>query len=118
MQAAEKARERLSNEIEAQSGLGDSREEERANIEFVSVLGSAPSARLRMRVWERGSGETAACGTGACASAVAASLTGRGKRAVAVELLGGTLHIEWREANDHVYMTGDAVEVFSGEVEV
>ncbi len=88
------------------------------NVEFVEVLAPAPSARLRMRVWERGSGETAACGTGACAVAVAAVLTGRGQRDVQVELLGGALQIEWRESDGHVYMTGPAAEVFSGEIEV
>lgn len=88
------------------------------NIEFVEVSAPAPSARLRMRVWERGSGETAACGTGACAVAVAAVLTGRGTREVEIELLGGNLQIEWRESDGHVYMTGPAAEVFSGEIDV
>lgn len=88
------------------------------NIEFVELLAPAPSARLRMRVWERGSGETAACGTGACAVAVAAVLTGRGAREVEIELLGGNLQIEWRESDGHVYMTGPAAEVFSGEIDV
>jgi diaminopimelate epimerase len=91
---------------------------ERVNVEFVEVLGAVPSERLRMRVWERGSGETAACGTGACAVVVAAHLTGRGRRRAYVELLGGTLAIEWSESDDHVYMTGSATEVFSGEIEV
>jgi diaminopimelate epimerase len=90
----------------------------KVNVEFVEVLGAAPASRLRMRVWERGSGETAACGTGACAAAVAAALTGRARRAVEIELLGGNLQIEWREADDHVYMTGAATEVFSGEIDV
>ncbi|MEW6270771.1 MAG: diaminopimelate epimerase [Thermodesulfobacteriota bacterium] len=90
----------------------------RVNVEFVELLGPAPSPRLRMRVWERGSGETAACGTGACAVAVAAHLTGRAPRRVEIELLGGSLGIEWRESDGHVYMTGPATEVFSGEVEV
>lgn len=88
------------------------------NVEFVELLAPAPSARLKMRVWERGSGETAACGTGACAVAVASVLTGRGRREVDVELLGGHLQIEWRESDGHVYMTGPAAEVFSGEIEV
>jgi diaminopimelate epimerase len=88
------------------------------NVEFVEVLGPAPSERLRMRVWERGSGETAACGTGACAVAVAAHLTSRGTRHVDVELLGGHLDIEWRESDGHVYMTGPAAEVFTGEIEL
>lgn len=88
------------------------------NIEFVELLGPAPADRLRMRVWERGSGETAACGTGACAVAVAAVLTGRGRREAEIELLGGNLQIHWREADGHVYMTGAAAEVFSGEIDV
>ncbi len=88
------------------------------NIEFVELLGAAPTDRLRMRVWERGSGETAACGTGACAVAVAAVLTERGQRSVEIELLGGHLQIEWRESDGHVYMTGPAAEVFSGEIDV
>jgi diaminopimelate epimerase len=90
----------------------------RVNVEFAQVLGAAPGDRLRMRVWERGSGETSACGTGACAVAVAGVLTGRARRSVEVELLGGALRIEWREADDHVYMTGGATEVFSGEIDV
>jgi diaminopimelate epimerase len=74
-----------------------------------------------MRVWERGSGETMACGTGACAALVAAALTGRAERRATLELRGGKLEIEWRERGEsanHVMMTGEAVEVFSGEVEV
>lgn len=88
------------------------------NIEFVELLAPAPSPRLCMRVWERGSGETAACGTGACAVAVAAALTDRGTRTAEIELLGGNLQIEWRESDGHVYMTGPAAEVFSGEIDV
>ncbi|MEO2167588.1 MAG: diaminopimelate epimerase [bacterium] len=88
------------------------------NVEFVEVLGEAPSTRLRMRVWERGSGETHACGTGACAVAVAAMLTGRGQRRVTIELPGGDLEIEWRESDNHILMTGGATEVFSGEIEL
>ncbi len=88
------------------------------NVEFVQVLEPTPSARLRMRVWERGSGETRACGTGACAVAVAAFLTERGQRRVTIELLGGDLEIEWRESDNHILMTGGATEVFSGEIEV
>ena len=86
----------------------------RINTEFVQVL--SPT-EVRMRVWERGSGETAACGTGACAAAVAAALTRRTGRRVRVHLLGGDLDIDWR-SNDHVSMRGEAVEVFTGEVEV
>jgi diaminopimelate epimerase len=90
----------------------------RVNVEFIETLQPPRASRLKMRVWERGSGETAACGTGACAAAVAAVLTGRGAREVEIELLGGNLAIEWRESDDHVYMTGPATEVFSGEIDV
>jgi len=88
------------------------------NTEFVLPLSRE---RLRMRVWERGSGETLACGTGACAALVAAVLTGRAERKATVELRGGNLEIEWREKGDgadHVFMTGEAVEVFRGELEL
>ena len=88
------------------------------NTEF--ILPVSPE-RLRMRVWERGSGETLACGTGACAAVVAAALTGRGGPSAAVELRGGVLEIEWRNGagqDGHVLMTGEAVEVFKGRVEV
>ena len=91
---------------------------QRVNVEFVQLLGTAPADRLRMRVWERGSGETAACGTGACAVAVAAALTGRGRRSVEIELVGGNLQIDWREADDHVIMSGGATEVFTGEIDL
>ncbi len=84
------------------------------NTEFIRV---ASRERLEMRVWERGAGETMACGTGACAAAVAAARTGRTERQVTVALPGGDLAIDWR-ADDHVLMTGDAVEVFEGQVEV
>lgn len=83
----------------------------RVNCEFVEVLGRK---ELRQRTWERGSGETYACGTGACAVCVAGVLTGRSDRKVVIHLLGGDLSIEWNESNNHVYMTGPAVEVFSG----
>jgi diaminopimelate epimerase len=82
------------------------------NVEFVHVL--APD-RVRMRVWERGVGETLACGTGACAVTVAAALTGRTGRSVTVELLGGELEIVWAE-DGRVRMTGSATEVFEGVV--
>lgn len=84
----------------------------RTNTEFVEVL---DQDRLSMRVWERGSGETLACGTGACASVVAAILAGKTGRAVTVRLLGGELSISWDENDGHVYMTGPAVTVFEGE---
>jgi diaminopimelate epimerase len=84
------------------------------NTEFVQV---ESTQRLRMRVWERGAAETLACGTGACAAAVVAARTGRAGRHVTVALPGGDLAIDWRD-DDHVDMTGDAVEVFAGEIEV
>ena len=86
----------------------------RVNTEFVRV---DDRERLTMRVWERGAGETMACGTGACAVAVAAARTGRSARRVTVMLPGGPLEIDWR-ADDRVLMTGDAVFVFDGQVEV
>lgn len=86
---------------------------QKVNVEFVSLLGSN---QLRMRVWERGSGITMACGTGACASVVAASLLGKVKKEADVVLDGGMLHIEWEGLSDsHVYMTGPAEFVFEGE---
>jgi diaminopimelate epimerase len=84
----------------------------RVNAEFVRVNRLDD---VTMRVWERGSGETLACGTGACAVAVAGVLTGRSARRVLIHLRGGDLRLEWSEADNHVYMTGPAVEVFSGE---
>ena len=85
---------------------------ERTNVEFIEV---ADKGRIRMRVWERGSGETLACGTGASASVVASVLKGLTSRSVEVELSGGRLDIEWA-GNGHVYMTGPAEEVFQGEI--
>ena len=73
---------------------------------------------IRTRVWERGSGITQACGTGACATAVAAALTGRAGRKSSIAMDGGTLTIEWRESDNHVYMTGPAEFVFDGEIEI
>ena len=87
----------------------------KANIEFINVI---DDKTLKMRVWERGAGETLACGTGACASAVAAMLNGYTSREVTVHLLGGDLKIEWSKADNHVYMTGTATTVFEGEIEV
>lgn len=86
----------------------------RANIEFVEVLNKTTA---NMRVWERGSGETLACGTGTCASVVAGVLNGLLERKTLVHLLGGDLLIEWKEDN-HVYMTGAATTVFTGEIEI
>jgi len=88
---------------------------QRVNAEFVSVTGEN---RLRMRVWERGAGITLACGTGACAAAVAAARLGKTGRNVEVVLDGGSLRIEWRESDGHVIMTGPAVTVFRGHVDL
>lgn len=87
----------------------------RTNTEFVKVL---DRHTVEMRVWERGSGETLACGTGACATAVACVLNGLTEEKVTVKLLGGDLEIEWNRKENLVYMTGPAVTVFEGEVEI
>lgn len=87
----------------------------RTNVEFIQVLNKK---ELKMRVWERGSGETLACGTGACASLVAANIKGLVDREAVIHLLGGDLQINWSEEDNHVYMTGPAVEVFEGVIEV
>jgi diaminopimelate epimerase len=84
----------------------------RTNVEFVKVL---TGRELEQRTWERGSGETLACGTGACAVCVAGVLTGRTGRDVTIHLRGGDLAIEWKDSDNHVYMTGPAVEVFTGD---
>ncbi len=86
----------------------------RTNVEFIEVMGPE---RLKMRVWERGAGETMACGTGASAAAVAANLNGFSEKKVTVGLLGGELKIEW-SGNNRVYMTGPAEEVFEGRIEL
>ena len=86
---------------------------EKANIEFVEVV---DKNNIKMRVWERGAGETLACGTGACATAVACNLNGLTDREVTIKLLGGDLKIEWNAENNHVYMTGPATTVFEGEL--
>lgn len=91
----------------------DSNFPERCNIEFAQILSDGA---IRTRVWERGSGITMACGTGACATAVAAALTGRASRQSEIRMDGGTLQIEWRSADNHVYMTGPAEIVFDGEI--
>ena len=85
----------------------------KANIEFAQIVNRQ---NINMRVWERGAGETLACGTGACATAVACNLNGLTDRKVNIELLGGTLNIEWNETDNHVYMIGPAVTVFDGEL--
>lgn len=87
---------------------------ERCNIEFAQVIGEG---RIRMRVWERGSGITNACGTGACATAVAACLNKKSGRTSSIVMDGGELSIEWRE-NNHIFMTGPATTVFEGEIEL
>jgi diaminopimelate epimerase len=87
----------------------------RVNTEFIQVI--SPT-ELKMRVWERGSGETWACGTGACAATVAAALNKKTGRCVTIHLRGGDLEIEWREEDNHVYMTGPAEEVFEGTIEI
>ncbi|UCH36819.1 MAG: diaminopimelate epimerase [Armatimonadota bacterium] len=84
----------------------------RTNVEFVQVVNPA---ELRMRVWERGAGETLACGTGASASLVAAHLTGRAGRKAVLHLRGGELRVSWNPDDDHVFITGPAEEVFTGE---
>ncbi|KAF5750971.1 hypothetical protein HS088_TW03G01312 [Tripterygium wilfordii] len=86
----------------------------RTNTEFVQVYSRSD---LKMRVWERGAGATLACGTGACATVVAAVLEGHANRNCRVDLPGGgPLEIEWREEDNHVYMTGPAEVVFYGSV--
>ncbi|KAL2898319.1 Diaminopimelate epimerase chloroplastic [Bienertia sinuspersici] len=85
----------------------------RTNTEFIQVFSRS---HLKMRVWERGAGATLACGTGACAVVVAAVLEGRAERNCTVDLPGGPLEIEWREEDNHVYMTGPAEVVFYGSV--
>ena len=83
----------------------------RTNVEFINLVSRN---KIKMRVWERGAGETLACGTGACASTVAAVLNNYTDRNIIVELLGGELEIEWNEQNNHIYMTGSATTVFEG----
>ena len=95
---------------------------QRCNIEFARIVPSSEDdgslTTIRTRVWERGSGITQACGTGACATAVAACITGRAGRHSSIIMDGGTLDIEWRQADNHVYMTGPAAFVFDGEIEM
>ena len=86
---------------------------ERTNVEFVEIL---PDQSLRMRVWERGSGITQACGTGACATAVAAFINGLAGRKSDVIMDGGTVTVEWDETSGHILMTGPATKVFDGEI--
>lgn len=86
---------------------------QKANIEFIQIVNKN---KIKMRVWERGTGETLACGTGACAAVVACVQNQLTSNQVEVELLGGTLQIEWSKENNHVYMTGPAKMVFEGEI--
>uniref|UniRef100_UPI004026DB52 diaminopimelate epimerase n=1 Tax=Prevotella sp. TaxID=59823 RepID=UPI004026DB52 len=86
---------------------------QRCNIEFAQVM---PDGTIHTRVWERGSGITMACGTGACATAVAAQITGRAQNKSTIKMDGGTLLIEWNADDGHVYMTGPAEFVFDGEI--
>jgi diaminopimelate epimerase len=85
------------------------------NSEFVEVI---DRQTLKMRVWERGAGETLACGTGACAVLVASVLNGLCERKAIIKLLGGDLIIEWNEEDNHVYMTGPATKVFDGQIDL
>lgn len=87
---------------------------EKANIEFIQIINRNT---IKMRVWERGSGETMACGTGACATAVACNLNGLVEDEVTVKLLGGDLNIKWNKEDNHIYMTGPATTVFEGKIE-
>lgn len=85
---------------------------EKTNVEFVQIINKE---HIKMRVWERGAGETLACGTGACASVVASFLSGYTQRKVLVSLPGGDLEINWKQEDSRIYMTGPAVTVFRGE---
>ena len=86
----------------------------KTNVEFVEII---DKEHIKMRVWERGSGETLACGTGSCAAAVASIINHKTKNKVEVELLGGYLNIEWNEENNHIYMEGSATTVFDGTLD-
>lgn len=88
---------------------------DRTNVEFAQPLADGS---IRMRVWERGSGITQACGTGACATAVAACLTGRAGRETDIRMDGGQLRIRWDRDTGHVWMTGKATKVFDGKIEI
>lgn len=88
---------------------------EKTNVEFIQII---HRNELKMRVWERGAGETLACGTGACAAAVAACLNGKTSNRILVHLKGGDLHIEWDKINNHIYMTGPAELVFTGRIKI
>lgn len=87
----------------------------RTNVEFIDIVNSK---EINMRVWERGAGETLACGTGACASVVASVLNGYTEREVIVNLLGGKLEISYDKSNNHVYLKGPARIVYEGEIDL
>ena len=87
----------------------------KSNIEFVEII---DKENINMRVWERGSGETMACGTGSCASVVACILNNKTSNKVKVHLLGGEIYIEWNKENNHIYMTGPAEIVFEGKIDI
>jgi diaminopimelate epimerase len=87
----------------------------RTNVEFVEIV---TPQEIKMRVWERGVGETLACGTGACAATVASILNQKTDRNITVHLLGGDLDVHWASSNNHVYMTGPAEHIFDGEIEL
>ena len=86
---------------------------EKTNVEFIQVVNET---ELNMKVWERGAGITLACGTGACASLVAAHMTKRTRNQAVIHLAGGDLKIEWNKKNNHIYKTGTANLVFKGSV--
>ena len=102
----------FTDDVDAVNDKG--RELERVNIEFAEMRPDG----IRVRVWERGSGITMACGTGACAVAVAALKTRRAGRTSRIIMDGGTLDVEWREQDNHVYLTGPAEFVYEGEIEI
>lgn len=89
--------------------------QKKSNIEFVEII---DKENINMRVWERGSGETMACGTGSCAAVVACILNNKTSNKVKVHLLGGELYIEWNKENNHIYMTGPAEIVFEGKIDI
>jgi len=88
---------------------------QKTNVEFIQMI---DRHQMHMRVWERGAGETLACGTGACAALVAANLNGKSERKATLHLKGGSLEIEWRESDNHIYKSGIARSVFKGTVDL
>ncbi|MBF0233601.1 MAG: diaminopimelate epimerase [Desulfamplus sp.] len=88
---------------------------EKTNVEFIQII---DRKQMHMRVWERGAGETLACGTGASAALVAACLNGKSEREATIHLSGGDLKIEWRESDNHIYKTGPAKSVFRGSIDL